>query len=144
MRNNRRLFSLILVLIFYKYVVYLFTENSHFISNEMINRMRKPPKIVKTSGVKKNILLRNALPGKMSSILGTGRGGFIRMGCQYTNCYVSSDRSASSSQPIHSYDAVVFNMNVLFNSHTKFPWLTPNYSRNGNQTFVFFSEAPAM
>ena len=144
MQNNRRLFSLFLVLISFTYVVYLFTENSHYISYEMVNVIMKPPKIVRTNEVKKNILLWNALPGKMSSILGTGRDGFIRMGCQYTNCYASSDRSASSSQPIHSYDAVVFNMNVLCNSDQKFPWLTPNYSRNGNQTFIFFSEEPAM
>jgi len=138
------MFSLILVFISYTYVVNLFIENSRYISNEMMNVMRKPPKIIRTNGVKKNILLWNALPGKMSSILGTGREGFIRMGCEYTNCYVSSDRSAGGSQPIHSYDAVVFNMNILYNSDTKFPWLTPNYSRNRNQMFVFFSEEPAM
>lgn len=90
---------------------------------------------------KHQILLWNRLPGRMDDILGTGSEGFFRHGCEFTNCYVtSSDRN---KRPIHTYDAVVFNMNVLHQSSTA-PWAVQNITRNGNQRFVFFSQEPPM
>jgi hypothetical protein len=92
--------------------------------------------------ISKTILLWNLLPGKMSSVLGTGRDGLIRMGCEITDCYVTNDGSGRG-KPIHSYDAVVFNINVLHYS-AQLPWLVPNYSRNKSQIFVFLSQEPPM
>ena len=60
---------------------------------------------------KKHILLWNSLPGKMSSLLTLcGNNFFLHNGCEFTEYHVTSDRT---SKPIHFYDAVVFNMNVL-------------------------------
>jgi len=90
---------------------------------------------------KHQILLWNRLPGRMDDILGTDSEGFFRQGCEFTNCYVtSSDRN---KRPIHTYDAVVFNMNVLYQSGTA-PWTVQNFTRNGNQRYVFFSQEPPM
>ena len=89
---------------------------------------------------KKQILLWNNLPGRMSDTLGTGRDGFFRHGCEFTNCYVTNDRNKA---PIHTYDAVVFNMNVLHH-FGPVPWTVPNFTRNENQRFVFFSQEPPM
>ena len=90
----------------------------------------------------KHILLWNSLPGKMSSLLTLSDNNFfLHNGCELTDCHITSDRS--NSKPIHSYDAVVYNMNVLHYSR-ELPWLVKNYSRSQNQRFVFFSQEPPM
>ena len=90
---------------------------------------------------KKQILLWNRLPGRMNEILGTGSDGFFRHGCEYTNCYVTQDEE--EERPIHTFDAVVFNMNVLHHVGP-WPWTVSNFTRSENQRFVFFSQEPPM
>ena len=87
---------------------------------------------------KKDILLWNILPGKMTSILKNNS--FADLGCEFTACSVVSDRR---TRAVSSYDAVVFNMNVLHYAG-ELPWLTQNYSRSKNQRFIFFSQEPPM
>ena len=48
-----------------------------------------------------------------------------------------------NKRPISTYDAVVFNMNVLHSSGIA-PWAVPNFTRSENQRFVFFSLEPPM
>ena len=92
---------------------------------------------------KKQILLWNRLPGRMNEILGTGSDGFFRLGCEYTNCFVTQDVD-ETERPIHTFDAVVFNMNVLHHMGP-WPWTIQNFTRNHEkQRFVFFSQEPPM
>ena len=91
----------------------------------------------------KYILLYNDLPGGITnSLLGIGRESFIRYGCDVTECYLVNNRQ-KSQRSMSSYDAVVFNMNVLHYSG-KLPWNEADYSRNLNQRFVFASMEPPM
>ena len=91
----------------------------------------------------KYILLYNDLPGGITnSLLGIGREGFIRYGCDVTECYLVNSRQ-KSHRFMDSYDAVVFNMNALHYSR-KLPWNEADYSRNSNQRFVFMSMEPPM
>lgn len=89
---------------------------------------------------KKQILLWNRLPGRMNEILGTGSDGFFRHGCEYTNCFVTQD---IEERPIETFDAVVFNMNVLHH-FGPWPWTVQNFTRSESQRFVFFSQEPPM
>ena len=89
----------------------------------------------------KYILLYNILPGLMTPLLGNGQEGFTH-GCDVTECYIVNDLK-QYNRPMDSYDAVIFNMNVLHNSG-KLPWKEVNYSRKSNQRFVFFSQEPPM
>ena len=98
---------------------------------------------LRTPRQKKHILLWAILPGKMtSSILGgsPGRESFFRLGCEFTDCYVTEDRNSRS---MDSFDAVIFNMNVLINGG-ELPWLSRYYNRSNNQRFIFFSQEPPM
>ena len=92
----------------------------------------------------KTILLWNRLPGVMNSFLGTGRDGFLRYGCEVTDCHVEDgQQQQQNNRSMDSYDAVVFNMNVVHYSGV-LPWTTSSYSRSPKQRFVFFSQEPPM
>ena len=121
--------SLIVLTTFFFFV---FLKKSNRISNEDEN----------TQPTVKYILLYNILPGLMTPLLRNGREAFLRHRCDVTECYVVNDLRRFN-RSMDSYDAVVFNMNVLHYSG-KVPLEEGDYSRNSKQRFVFFSQEPPM
>jgi len=102
------------------------------------------PKPKPINKVIKTILLWNRLPGVMNSFLGTGSDGFLRRyGCEVTDCHVEDgqNKQQQRNRSMDSYDAVVFNMNILIYSD-KLPWTADSYSRSPKQRFVFLSQEP--
>ena len=88
----------------------------------------------------KYILVWNALPGPMSSLLGTGQVPFLRHGCDVTECHVEH-RAHKPNRSMDSFDAVVINMRDL-HFYGPVPWMTSSYSRSLEQRFVFFNQEP--
>ena len=132
--KKRNIISLFAIVTSTLMVTYLFSSKPEQNSSPI----RNPLKIIRQK--KQQILIWDALPGRMSDILGGGSDGFFRLGCEFTNCYVTGDRN---KRPISTYDAVVFNMNVLHSSGIA-PWTVTNFTRSENQRFVFFSLEPPM
>ena len=116
-KNSWRLTGWLLIILT-TFFFLIFEESNRILIEDDNNFLPTQPTV-------KYILLYNILPGLMTPLLRNGREAFLRHRCDVTECYVVNDLRRFN-RSMDSYDAVVFNMNVLHYSG-KVPWEEGDY-----------------